>query len=194
MVRVSPVLALPFLFLFDAHPSFLPRNSAKPPSSTPLTTSVFGCGRLLFFWPHCGLTVLNMLTCPLCFLSLSRAPPSLATRRKKRPAPSKWVCPSRVPVRLSKNAPMLTDAVVSASATQGEMVAYCTNANHGTRVIPEGTIQGLQFLTAPDYIEVRAQFARCWTRLLALFLFPIFPDRRHHRPDRSGFPCQRLRE
>ncbi|EAU84675.1 glycoprotein [Coprinopsis cinerea okayama7 len=37
---------------------------------------------------------------------------------------------------------------------EGEMVAWCTQPGHGTRVIPEGTISGVQFTKAPDYIQV----------------------------------------
>ncbi|KAI0044002.1 hypothetical protein FA95DRAFT_1574739 [Auriscalpium vulgare] len=35
--------------------------------------------------------------------------------------------------------------------TEGEEVAWCTRKGHGTRLIPDGTLQGVQFLTAPDY-------------------------------------------
>lgn len=37
---------------------------------------------------------------------------------------------------------------------EGEMVAWCTQPGHGARVIPEGTITGVQFTKAPDYIQV----------------------------------------
>ncbi|RXW21705.1 hypothetical protein EST38_g4149 [Candolleomyces aberdarensis] len=37
---------------------------------------------------------------------------------------------------------------------EGEMVAWCTQAGHGTRIIPDGTITGVQFTKAPDYIQV----------------------------------------
>lgn len=35
-----------------------------------------------------------------------------------------------------------------------ELVAYCTTATHGTRVIPPGALTGVQFITTPDYVEV----------------------------------------
>ncbi|KAH9481016.1 hypothetical protein JR316_0005534 [Psilocybe cubensis] len=37
---------------------------------------------------------------------------------------------------------------------EGEMVAWCTKKGHGTRVMPKGTITGVQFTKTPDYIQV----------------------------------------
>ncbi|PPQ66939.1 hypothetical protein CVT24_008536 [Panaeolus cyanescens] len=37
---------------------------------------------------------------------------------------------------------------------EGEMVAWCTKPGHGTRVIPAGTISGVQLTRTPDYIQV----------------------------------------
>jgi len=37
---------------------------------------------------------------------------------------------------------------------EGEAVAWCTKAGHGTRIIPAGTITGLTFVKTPDYIQV----------------------------------------
>lgn len=37
---------------------------------------------------------------------------------------------------------------------EGEMVAWCTKGGHGARVIPDGTITGVQFTKAPNYIQV----------------------------------------
>jgi len=37
---------------------------------------------------------------------------------------------------------------------EGEMIAWCTNPGHGTRVMPEGTITGVQFTRSPDYVQV----------------------------------------
>lgn len=34
------------------------------------------------------------------------------------------------------------------------MVAWCTQPGHGTRVIPDGTITGVQFTKAPNYVQV----------------------------------------
>ncbi|TEB20743.1 hypothetical protein FA13DRAFT_1766786 [Coprinellus micaceus] len=36
---------------------------------------------------------------------------------------------------------------------EGEMVAWCTKPGHGSRVIPDGTITGVQFTKAPNYIQ-----------------------------------------
>ena len=35
-------------------------------------------------------------------------------------------------------------------------VAWCTSKQYGARLIPQGTLQGVQFLNAPDYIEMIA--------------------------------------
>jgi len=37
---------------------------------------------------------------------------------------------------------------------EGEMIAWCTKPGHGTRVMPKGTITGVQFTRTPDYIQV----------------------------------------
>jgi len=37
---------------------------------------------------------------------------------------------------------------------EGEMIAWCSKAGHGTRLIPDGTLTGVQMLTTPDYIQV----------------------------------------
>jgi len=37
---------------------------------------------------------------------------------------------------------------------EGEMVAWCTKPGRGTRLIPEGALQGVQFLRAPAYVQV----------------------------------------
>jgi len=34
------------------------------------------------------------------------------------------------------------------------MIAWCTQPGHGTRVMPDGTLTGVQFTKAPDYIQV----------------------------------------
>jgi hypothetical protein len=33
-------------------------------------------------------------------------------------------------------------------------VAWCTKPGRGTRVIPEGALQGVQFMRTPDYLQV----------------------------------------
>ncbi|KAG7096259.1 hypothetical protein E1B28_003707 [Marasmius oreades] len=38
--------------------------------------------------------------------------------------------------------------------TEGEAVAWCTDPSHGTRTIPPGALQGVQFMKTPDYIQV----------------------------------------
>ncbi|GAA6060526.1 hypothetical protein JCM10212_005607 [Sporobolomyces blumeae] len=37
---------------------------------------------------------------------------------------------------------------------EGEMVAWCTKEGHGTRLIPEGSLQGVQFMRTPHYVQV----------------------------------------
>jgi len=37
---------------------------------------------------------------------------------------------------------------------EGEMIAWCTRPGHGTRIMPDGTITGVQFTKSPDYVEV----------------------------------------
>ncbi|KAL0569257.1 hypothetical protein V5O48_012713 [Marasmius crinis-equi] len=38
--------------------------------------------------------------------------------------------------------------------TEGEEVAWCTKPGRGTRLIPAGALQGVQFMKTPDYIQV----------------------------------------
>ena len=38
--------------------------------------------------------------------------------------------------------------------TEGEEVAWCTKPGKGTRVIPPGALQGVQFMRTPDYLQV----------------------------------------
>ncbi|KAF8881370.1 hypothetical protein BD779DRAFT_1445631 [Infundibulicybe gibba] len=38
--------------------------------------------------------------------------------------------------------------------TEGEMVAWCTKPGHGTRLIPPGALQGVQYMKTPDYSQV----------------------------------------
>ncbi|KDR67410.1 hypothetical protein GALMADRAFT_232077 [Galerina marginata CBS 339.88] len=37
---------------------------------------------------------------------------------------------------------------------EGEMVAWCTRPGHGTRIMPPGTLTGVQLTKTPDYIQV----------------------------------------
>ncbi|KAF8957725.1 hypothetical protein BDZ97DRAFT_1844860 [Flammula alnicola] len=37
---------------------------------------------------------------------------------------------------------------------EGEMIAWCSKPGHGTRLIPNGALTGLQYLRTPDYIQV----------------------------------------
>jgi len=34
------------------------------------------------------------------------------------------------------------------------MVAWCTQPGHGSRVMPDNTLTGVQFTKSPDYVEV----------------------------------------
>ncbi|KAF8624428.1 hypothetical protein AX17_007137 [Amanita inopinata Kibby_2008] len=38
--------------------------------------------------------------------------------------------------------------------SEGEMVAWCTKPGRGTRLIPNGALQGVQWIRTPDYIQV----------------------------------------
>ncbi|KAI6039524.1 hypothetical protein EDC04DRAFT_2684988 [Pisolithus marmoratus] len=38
--------------------------------------------------------------------------------------------------------------------TEAEEVAWCTKHGHGTRLIPEGALHGVQVLKTPDYIQI----------------------------------------
>ncbi|KAI5120708.1 hypothetical protein M0805_007670 [Coniferiporia weirii] len=38
--------------------------------------------------------------------------------------------------------------------TEGEEVAWCTKPGRGTRIIPPGALQGVQYMRTPDYIQV----------------------------------------
>ncbi|KAI0034376.1 hypothetical protein K488DRAFT_84104 [Vararia minispora EC-137] len=38
--------------------------------------------------------------------------------------------------------------------TEGDEVAWCTKKGHGTRLIPDGALQAVQLLKAPDYVIV----------------------------------------
>jgi len=38
--------------------------------------------------------------------------------------------------------------------TEADEVAWCSKPGHGTRLMPEGTLQGVQFMTTTDYIQV----------------------------------------
>jgi len=45
-------------------------------------------------------------------------------------------------------------SVGNISDTEREEVAWCTMGVHGTRVIPNGTLQGVHFVRTPDYVQV----------------------------------------
>lgn len=34
------------------------------------------------------------------------------------------------------------------------MIAWCTRGGHGTRIMPDGTLTGVQFTKSPDYVQV----------------------------------------
>ena len=38
--------------------------------------------------------------------------------------------------------------------TDKEVVAWCTKSGRGTRTIPDDTLQGVHFVTTPDYVQV----------------------------------------
>jgi hypothetical protein len=41
---------------------------------------------------------------------------------------------------------------------EAAVVAYCTEHGHGTRIIPEGTINSIQFMRTSAYIQITGQF------------------------------------
>ncbi|KDQ52651.1 hypothetical protein JAAARDRAFT_39905 [Jaapia argillacea MUCL 33604] len=51
--------------------------------------------------------------------------------------------------------------------TEGEEVAWCTKKGHGTRLIPPGALQGVQYLKTPDYIQIVGFIDQTQINLLA---------------------------
>ncbi|TRM70237.1 hypothetical protein BD626DRAFT_391411 [Schizophyllum amplum] len=49
-------------------------------------------------------------------------------------------------------APSEKDSMIA--DTEGEEVAWCTKPGRGTRIIPDGALQGVQFMRTPDYVQV----------------------------------------
>ncbi|KAH8112679.1 hypothetical protein DFH11DRAFT_1606411 [Phellopilus nigrolimitatus] len=49
-------------------------------------------------------------------------------------------------------APSKPDSMIA--DTEGEEVAWCTKPGRGTRVIPPGALQGVQYMRTPDYVQV----------------------------------------
>ncbi|KAJ6631151.1 hypothetical protein B0H10DRAFT_1981107 [Mycena sp. CBHHK59/15] len=49
-------------------------------------------------------------------------------------------------------APMEPNSAIA--DTEGEEVAWCTKPGRGTRLIPAGALQGVQFMRTPDYVQV----------------------------------------
>jgi hypothetical protein len=49
-------------------------------------------------------------------------------------------------------APAIPNSLIS--DTEGEEVAWCTKPGRGTRTIPAGALQGVQFMRTPDYVQV----------------------------------------
>lgn len=49
-------------------------------------------------------------------------------------------------------APSTPNSVVADK--EGEMVAWCTKPGRGTRLIPAGALQGVQYIKTPDYAQV----------------------------------------
>lgn len=37
---------------------------------------------------------------------------------------------------------------------EAQMVAYCTKPGRGTRLIPDNALQGVQWITTPEYVQV----------------------------------------
>ncbi|KAF9461649.1 macrofage activating glycoprotein, partial [Collybia nuda] len=49
-------------------------------------------------------------------------------------------------------APIEPNSVVG--DVEGDMVAWCTKPGRGTRILPADTLQGVQFMRTPDYIQI----------------------------------------
>jgi hypothetical protein len=49
-------------------------------------------------------------------------------------------------------APSEPDSVIA--NTEGEEVAWCTKPGHGTRLIPQGALKGVQYIRTPDYVQI----------------------------------------
>ncbi|TFY57510.1 hypothetical protein EVG20_g8518 [Dentipellis fragilis] len=49
-------------------------------------------------------------------------------------------------------APATPDSTIA--DTEGEEVAWCTRKGHGTRIIPEGALQGVQYIKTANYIQI----------------------------------------
>jgi hypothetical protein len=49
---------------------------------------------------------------------------------------------------------LLTDCPPRIGDTEGEGVAWCTKPGHGTRIIPNGAITGIQLVQTPSYIQI----------------------------------------
>jgi hypothetical protein len=49
---------------------------------------------------------------------------------------------------------LLTDCPLRIGDTEGDEVAWCTKPGHGTRIIPNGAITGIQLIQTPSYIQI----------------------------------------
>ena len=48
----------------------------------------------------------------------------------------------------------LTAYLANVGDTERVAIAYCTKANRGARLIPDGTLQGVHFVQTPEYVQV----------------------------------------
>ena len=60
--------------------------------------------------------------------------------------------PLILPLDFCLFAPPTPDSTIG--DTEGVEVAWCTKKGHGTRLIPEGTLKGVQLIQSPGYIEI----------------------------------------
>lgn len=67
---------------------------------------------------------------------------------------------------------------------EGEMVAYCIQPKWGTRVIPDGTITGIQFIRTPHYVEIVGFFDQ--TKLNVAASDPGGEEDDHGQDDRGN--------
>jgi hypothetical protein len=66
--------------------------------------------------------------------------------------PSTFSLANVLPLDFCLWAPIEPNSVVG--DVEGEMVAWCTKPGRGTRVIPANSLQGVQFMKTPDYVQV----------------------------------------
>jgi hypothetical protein len=145
------------------------------PSAIPLVDKHFsypsGIVRLTavydVIWLDIGCLSLNTQILPAVSVDLSPAT-IYATRPLKAPTPfakrrssiaqmvctndmQSSPCPRPICIDFCLWAPQIRNSTIS--DTEGETVAWCTKPGRGTRLIPPGALQGVQFMKTADYVQ-----------------------------------------